>query len=73
MRIFGVVLIVVGLAVLAVPRITFTEREKIVDFGPLEVQTERTRSIPLPDVLGGVAVAAGVLLALFGDRGRRAA
>lgn len=55
------------------PPITFTEREKVVDFGPLEVEIKHTRSIPLPDVLGGVAVAAGVLLALSGDRGRRIA
>lgn len=66
----GAVLIVLGLAALAYQGITYTTREKVIDIGPLEATAERQKTIPLPPILGIVAVAAGVALVVVGARKR---
>jgi hypothetical protein len=66
--IFGAVLIVLGLAALAYQGITYTSREKVIDLGPIQATAERQRTIPLPPIMGIVAVAAGVALVVVGVR-----
>ena len=66
--IVGIVLIVLGVIALAYQGITYTTQEKVVDIGPLKVEAKREKTIPLPPVLGGVAVAAGVVLMIVGAR-----
>ena len=68
--ILGAVLIVLGLAALAYQGITYTSREKVIDIGPLEATAERQKTIPLPPIMGIVAVAAGVALVIVGVRKR---
>ncbi len=64
----GIVLLIVGLAILALPAITYTDRETAVDIGPLEVETERERQIALPPILGIATAASGVALIVVGRR-----
>jgi hypothetical protein len=64
----GVVLIVLGIIALAYQGITYTTREKVIDLGPLKASVEKEKTIPLPPVLGGLAVAAGVFLVWIGAR-----
>lgn len=64
----GVVLIVLGAVALAYQGITYTTQEKVVDLGPLKVEARREKTIPLPPVLGGIAVAVGVVLLVVGLR-----
>ena len=66
--ILGVVLIILGVVALAWQGITYTKKEKVVEIGPLKVEAEREKTIPLPPILGGVAVAAGVVLVVVGAR-----
>ena len=68
--IVGIVLIVLGVIALAYQGITYTKTEKVVDLGPLKVEAQRQKTIPLPPVLGGVAIAAGVVLLFVGSRSR---
>jgi hypothetical protein len=68
LRIAALVLIVVGALTFAYPAISYTTREKVVDLGPVEVTADRERSVPLPPIFGGVAVAVGLGL-LFSGRG----
>ena len=70
MRIVGIVLIVIGVISLAVGGINYTSREKVLDIGPLEATTETEKSIPLPPLLGGLALAGGVVLLIAGSRKR---
>ena len=67
-KIFAIVLIVVGALMLAYPAISFTERDKVVDLGPIEVTQEERHSIPLPPIVGGIAIAAGIALMFMGSR-----
>jgi hypothetical protein len=64
----GIVLIVVGVIALAYGGISYTSEEEVLDIGPIEATAERTRRIPLPPVLGGVAVAGGIALLIVGSR-----
>jgi hypothetical protein len=68
--IIGIVLIVLGLAALAYQGVTYTSREKVLDIGPIHATAEREKTVPLPPVLGIVAVAAGVVLVVAGVRKR---
>jgi uncharacterized membrane protein HdeD (DUF308 family) len=58
----GIVLLIAGLLMLAAPMITYTDRHKAVDLGPLEVETQTEKHVNIPQTLGIVAAAAGVAL-----------
>jgi hypothetical protein len=64
----GIVLLLVGLAMLAWPAIPYTERKKAVDIGPIEVETETQKHVVMPPLLGVVAAASGVALIALGRR-----
>lgn len=68
----GIVLLVLGLFMLAAPMIRYTDRDKAVDIGPLEVETETERQVDIPRTLGVVTAAAGVAL-IVGSRMRTGA
>jgi len=70
MSLAGVALIVIGLVALAYEGINYTSRETIIDIGPIEATADRQRTIPLPPVLGIVAVAGGVALLVAASRTR---
>ncbi|PIQ82772.1 MAG: DUF3185 domain-containing protein [Candidatus Omnitrophica bacterium CG11_big_fil_rev_8_21_14_0_20_64_10] len=64
----GVMLLVIGIAALAYQGITYTTREKAVDIGPVQVTTERTRSVPLSPVVGVIALIGGIALLTINAR-----
>jgi Na+-transporting methylmalonyl-CoA/oxaloacetate decarboxylase gamma subunit len=66
--IVGVVLIVLGILALAYQGISYTTEETVVDIGPLEAKAEERNTIPLPPILGVLALAGGVVLVIFGSR-----
>jgi hypothetical protein len=70
MRILGFVLIVIGVISLAIGGISYTKREKVLDIGPIEATAERQKTIPLPPLLGGLALAGGIVLVIAGSKKR---
>ena len=70
MKIAGIALIVIGLIALAYGGFSYTTREKVIDLGPLQASTETKKTVPLPPIFGGVAVAAGIALLIAGQRRR---
>ncbi len=68
MKIIGVILIVLGLLGFVFGGISFTQDEKVVDLGPLEVEKQETRTIPVTPIASGAAVLAGVVLVAAGSR-----
>jgi hypothetical protein len=67
-KLVGIVLIVIGAIALAYQGITYTTREKVLDIGPIEATKEERKTIPLPPVVGAVALAGVVALLLAGRR-----
>lgn len=68
--IFGILLIAIGIAGLAIDNISFTERKTIVDAGPLKVTADEQRTIPIPTIVGVIAVVAGAAMLFIGRRAR---
>ena len=66
--VFAVVLIAVGFLALAYQGFTYTTREKVVDIGPVHVTTEKSKTLPLPPILGVIAVLSGLVLLLAGRK-----
>ncbi len=70
--IVGILLIVLGVIALAYQGFSYTTREnkKVLDLGPLQVDAtvEKTRTVPLPPILGVAALAGGVVLLVVGSK-----
>jgi len=64
----GIILIILGVLALAYQGITYTTREKVVDLGPLKITADKEKSIPLPPILGALALAGGIVLVFVGVR-----
>lgn len=68
MKIFGIILIIAGVAALLYGGITYTTHKKAVDVGPIQVEKSEEHSIPLPPLLGVVAIIGGGALFYFGAK-----
>ena len=68
LRIAGIALLVLGILSLAYQGITYTKSEKVLEIGPITATKETTKTIPLPPVLGGVALVGGLVLLVAGAR-----
>ena len=66
----GILLIVLGALALAYQGINYTRQKRVVDLGSLQVTTETHERIPLPPILGGLAVVGGVVLLIVGAKGK---
>lgn len=64
----GIILIVVGIVALGYQGISVTTREKAVDLGPIQVTHDKTRTLPLPPVVGAITLVGGILLLVAGNR-----
>jgi hypothetical protein len=64
----GIILIVVGIAAFVYQGITYTTREKVVDLGPMHMTTDRTRTLPLPPIVGALALVGGIVLLVTGSK-----
>jgi uncharacterized membrane protein HdeD (DUF308 family) len=58
----GIILIILGVVALAYQGINYTTKDKVVDLGPLKVEAKREKTIPLPPIVGVVALVGGVVL-----------
>lgn len=67
-RLVGLLLIVLGIGALAYQGISYKSQEKILDIGSLEATVETTKTIPLPPILGVIAVIAGVSVVVATSR-----
>jgi uncharacterized membrane protein YidH (DUF202 family) len=70
MKIVGIILVIVGLIALATGGVSWTQREKVVDIGPIQATAERHKTLPLSPIFGGAAIVAGVVLVAVGARKR---
>jgi hypothetical protein len=64
----AIVLIVLGVVALAYQGITYTTRKKVLDIGPIQATKEEHKTIPLPPIVGGIALIGGVLLLMAGGK-----
>jgi uncharacterized membrane protein YidH (DUF202 family) len=68
MKLIGILLIVFGIVALAIGGISYIDRDKVLDIGPLEATTETRKTIPLSPIAGIASIVAGVALVSVGTR-----
>jgi uncharacterized membrane protein HdeD (DUF308 family) len=60
--IVGIALIVVGFLGLIYQGLTYTTHRRIADVGPIHAEKTEHRTIPLPPVLGAIALIGGIVV-----------
>ncbi len=66
--IVGILLIIVGIVAFSYQGFTYTTTEKAIDIGPIQVNTEKEHTFPLPPIVGGIALVGGIVLLVTGGR-----
>jgi uncharacterized membrane protein len=66
----GIILVVLGALALAYQGINYTRTEKVLDLGPIHATKDTQERIPIPPILGGIALIGGVGLLIAGARRR---
>ena len=69
-RVAGLVLVIVGVVALALGGVFWTDRDTVVDAGPLQVTTEDREGVSIPPVVGIAAVVGGLILLALPSRPR---
>jgi drug/metabolite transporter (DMT)-like permease len=64
----GILLAVLGVLALAYQGFSYTHREKVIDVGPIHATRDDTEHIPLPPIVGGLALLGGAALLAVGAR-----
>lgn len=68
----GVVLVVFGFAALAVPSFTYFTTDRVADAGFFAIDISRPHTIVINPIVGGIVLAAGIVLVVVGLRSRPA-
>ena len=58
----GIVLLVLGVAMLIWTGFTYTKKEKLVDAGPIQISADREKSVNWPPYAGGILALGGIIL-----------
>lgn len=64
--ILGVALIVIGAMILGYGHFTYKSQEKFLEVGSLKATAERTKTVPLPPIIGWVLIGSGAGVLIFG-------
>lgn len=61
-RTVGIIMIVLGIVLLVWTGFTYTQREKVVDAGPIQISADKEKSVNWPPYVGGIVLIAGVIV-----------
>jgi hypothetical protein len=61
-KMLGVILIVIGIVGLVWGGFSYTTREKVVDIGPIHASRDKNHSVPLPPIVGAIALIGGIAI-----------
>jgi hypothetical protein len=64
----AIMLIALGVVAFGYQGITYTTKEKVVDLGPLQMTAEKTKTLPLPPIVGAIALVGGIVLLVMGRK-----
>jgi uncharacterized membrane protein len=64
----GILLIVLGGLALAYQGFNYTHHEQVMNVGPMHVTTETQDRVPIPPILGGLALVGGIVLLVIGAK-----
>ena len=58
----GFTLVVIGLVSLLVGGFRWTQQKTVIDVGPLKATTEEHKTLPIPPVIGALALIGGIVV-----------
>jgi hypothetical protein len=64
----AIILIAIGIVAFGYQGITYTTKENVVDIGPLKVTAEKSKTLPLPPIVGAIALVGGIVLLVAGRK-----
>jgi hypothetical protein len=67
MKPLAVILVVFGVLALVYQGFTYTTQKKVLDVGPIQATKQEHHTVPLPPILGALALIGGVVI-LVSDR-----
>ena len=67
MKPLGGILIVLGVLALVYQGFSYTTQKKVLDMGPIQATKQEHHTVPLPPILGALALIGGVVI-LVSDR-----
>ncbi len=68
--IIGIILILIGAAILAYGHFSYQSRETVLEIGPIKATAEKTHHVPIPPILGWAAIAGGAIALAFSGRAK---
>jgi drug/metabolite transporter (DMT)-like permease len=66
--VLGILLAVLGIFALVYQGFSYTRQEKVFDVGPIHATRNDTERIPLPPIVGGLALLGGAALLVIGAK-----
>lgn len=64
----GIVLIVLGIIGLVYQGIGYTKRKDVLDVGPIHATKDTHETLPIPPIVGGIALIGGIALLVAGSK-----
>jgi UDP-N-acetylmuramyl pentapeptide phosphotransferase/UDP-N-acetylglucosamine-1-phosphate transferase len=68
MKLAGIILIVIGVIALVYQGFSYTQTKQDAQLGPIQIQHQETHNVPVPPIVGGVCIVAGVVALAAGAR-----
>ncbi|HTI41018.1 MAG TPA: hypothetical protein VL693_04260 [Vicinamibacterales bacterium] len=69
-NVIGGLLVVVGLVSLLLGGFRWTQQKTVLDVGPVRATTEEHKAVPIPPVIGALALVGGIVLLVVPTRRR---
>ena len=66
----GIVLILIGAAILAYRQFSYQSRETVLEVGPIKATADKTHTVPIPPIFGWVLIGAGACVLVFPGRSK---
>jgi uncharacterized membrane protein len=64
----GILLAFVGVLALVYQGFSYTRQEKVLDIGPIHATADTREHVPLPPIVGGLALVSGAILLVMGAK-----
>lgn len=71
MKIIGIILIIIGLAMIILKGVNFQTQKKVADIGPVQINKTENKHIGWPTYAGGIVVIVGVVLVVTGVKAEK--
>lgn len=65
MKAIGIILAIIGIGMLIFNGFNYTQKEKVVDIGPIEINADKEKSVGWPTYAGAIVLIAGIGLVIL--------